>query len=116
MAIDYQALFDSITRRYGGADPQAFAKILTPILIPIRTLDKAVIKLPGQSHYRATFTLALTSENQQLMQRGRNGKFVPGAYVTAGTWREIAKGRIIDVDSIAKIATGEVYIGAGGTK
>lgn len=29
-------------------------------------------------------------------------------------WREIAKGRIIDVDASAGIASGEIYIGFGG--
>ncbi len=46
------------------------------------------------------------------MQRGRTGKFVPHAYVTgSGVWREICKGRIIDVDPNSQTATGEIYTG-----
>jgi hypothetical protein len=40
---------------------------------------------------------------------------VPGGFRDAGgLWREIAKGRIIDVDPEAKVASGEVY--TGGTR
>jgi hypothetical protein len=44
------------------------------------------------------------------MIRGRTGKFVPKDYVSGGTWREIAKGRIIEVDYENGVAA-EVYIG-----
>ena len=50
---------------------------------------------------------------QQLLQRGRTGKFVPRSYTEGGPWREIAKGRIISVEREAGIANGEVYTGGG---
>ena len=51
-----------------------------------------------------------------MLVRGRTGKFVPAAYGGGEPgWREIAKGRIIDVDAATGIAHGEVYLGFGGT-
>lgn len=114
MQIDYKDLFERIAKRYGGIDPQALGRVLCPILIPIHNLDKNIIKLPGQSHYRASFSILIRESWQELMQRGRTGKFVPKQYVNGGAWKEIAKGRIIDVDHEKGIASGEVY--TGGTK
>lgn len=103
-----------LTRRY-MAEPEALIAVLCPLLIPIRTLDKTIQILPGQTHARASFTVQLTEENSGVLVRGRTGKFVPGNYAAgAPGWREIAKGRIISVDPIAKIAEGEVYLGFGG--
>ena len=51
------------------------------------------------------------------MQRGRTGKFVPATYVQGtGVWREICKGRIIEVDTTAGVAHGEVYTGDNNRK
>lgn len=87
--------------------------VLCPLLIPIAELDRTIVKLPGQGHYRASFKVRITDENRVVLQRGRTGKFVPHAYVNGtGVWREICKGRIIDVDEAAGIAAGEVYTGA----
>jgi hypothetical protein len=112
--MDYEKLFEMLTSRYKGADPQAIVRVLSPILIPIHSLDKSIIKLPKQSHPRASFTIRIDETNQELIIRGRTGKFVPREYVEGGLWKEIAKGRIIDVDDKAGIATGEVY--TGGTR
>ncbi len=111
MEIDYKDLFERLTKRYGGATPQALESILCPVLIPIRTLDKTVIKLPKQSHYRASFTIAIDKNCEDLIVPGRTGKFVPGTYRQGDLWREIAKGRILKVDQHAVIAEGEVYCG-----
>jgi hypothetical protein len=105
----------SLLRRYGGADFQALSAVLCPLLIPIRTLDKTIQKLPGQKHYRASFTVEITNENRGIMVVGRTGKFVPGAFRTGGVWREIAKGRVVSVNESDRIAHGEIYTG-GGTK
>ena len=103
-----------LTRRYGGATLESLAAVLCPTLIPICTLDKTVVRVPGQSHYRASFTVEITDENRVVLQRGRTGKFVPGDFAEdAGVlWREIAKGRIIEVDLVEGVAAGEVYVGS----
>lgn len=111
MKIDYRALFDRLTKRYGGATPQALESILCPVLIPIRTLDKTVFKVPTQTHHRASFTIDIDSGYQDLMVPGRTGKFVPNAYEKGGGWKEVAKGRILSVDWHVRIAEGEVYCG-----
>ncbi len=101
-------------RRYGGATPTGFVDVLCPLLIPLHSFDPTIIKLPGQSHWRASFTVELTEETQGVLVRGRTGKFVPGEFANGGLWREIAKGRIVDVDERATLAHGEIY--TGGTK
>jgi len=116
MEIDYKALFERLTKRYGGVTPQALESILCPVLIPIRTLDKAILKVAGQSHYRASFSIAIDKECKGLVVPGRTGKFVPKSYREGGVWREIAKGRILAVDQAARIAEGEVYTGASGRR
>jgi len=112
--IDYKRLFEDLTSRYRGAVPRALIQVLRPILIPIHSLDKEVIKIPGQNHYRASFSVAINEANQEIIVRGRTGKFVPKEYADGGVWKEIAKGRIIDVNYETGIAMGEVY--TGGTK
>lgn len=114
METNYKELFDQLTSRYSGADPQALIQVLCPMLIPIQRLDKNVFKVPGQNHYRASFWIAIDEFSEELVIRGRTGKFVPKEYVSGGIWREIAKGRIIEVDHENGVAAGEVYI--GGTK
>lgn len=113
-SADPAAFFSRISQRYKGVDLAALEAVLRPVLTPIDTLDKTIKKLQGQQHYRATFAVRITPENEELMQRGRTGKFVPKSYVEGGPWREIAKGRIIDVDYQTGIVTGEVY--TGGSK
>ena len=103
-----------LTRRY-TADPEALIAVLCPLLVPLHALDKKVFIVPGQSHARASFTVKVTNETSGVLVRGRTGKFVPAAYGGGEPgWREIAKGRIIDVDDAAGIAHGEVYLGFGG--
>jgi hypothetical protein len=111
MEIDYRALFERLTKRYGGASSKALEGILCPILIPIRTLDRTVFKVPGQPHWRASFTIAIAKDSEDLVVPGRTGKFVPNSYKQGGGWREIAKGRILKVDDAARVAEGEVYCG-----
>ena len=107
-------MFETLAGRYRGADPDALIGVVCPILIPIRSLDKSIIKIPQQTHYRASFTVSLTDSNRELLVRGRTGKFVPRAYVLGeGNWKEIAKGRFINIDHQTNIAEGEVYTGAG---
>lgn len=104
--------FQRIMRRYGrGVTSEAFVAVLCPLLVPIETLNKTVVKLSGQSHWRASFSVRISPENAGVLVRGRTGKFVPLAFGETATWREIAKGRIIRVDYDAGIAEGEVYTG-----
>ena len=114
--VGIEGQIDVLTRRYGGSTLESLAAVLCPTLIPIRTLDKTVVKLRGQSHYRASFTVAVTEENRMVLQRGRTGKFVPAGFADGrgSVWREISKGRIIGVDRVQGIATGEVYVGGSG--
>lgn len=112
--FDYAALFKRLTRRYGQVTPDALESILCPVLIPIATLDKTISRLKGQSHYRGSFTVRLTQENQALLVPGRTGKFVPRSYILGGVWRELAKGRIASVDRATGNAQGEIYLGSSG--
>ena len=103
-----------LTRRYKAA-PQALIAVLCPLLVPIHTLDKKLLVAPGQKHLRASFTVEVTAESNSVLVRGRTGKFVPASYGSGEPgWREIAKGRIIDVDLNTGIAQGEIYLGFGG--
>lgn len=108
------AQFEQIMRRYGGATPAGFVDVLCPLLLPLRSFDPTIQKLPGQSHYRASFTVSLTDRSRGVLVRGRTGKFVPADFATGGVWREVAKGRIVTVDQSAGVAHGEIY--AGGRK
>jgi hypothetical protein len=104
--------FAELTQRYTGATPETLMAVLCPLLVPISALDRTILKLPGQEHYRASFKVRITDENRVVLQRGRTGKFVPHAYVNGtGVWREICKGRIVDADAAAGVASGEVYTG-----
>jgi hypothetical protein len=70
-----------------------------------------MFKIPGQPHWRASFTITIDRECEDLVVPGRTGKFVPSTYKQGGGWREIAKGRILKLDQAARIAEGEVYCG-----
>lgn len=109
---DYEALYQTLTKRYGAVEPEALVKVLCPLQVPLRTLDRTIVKVAGQSHWRATFTLDVTDENREALQLGRTGKFIPRSHVVANApWREVAKGRIYAVSD--EVAEGEVYVGAG---
>jgi len=116
MPFDYKALYDRLTRRYGAVTPEALESVLCPALIPIRTLDKTIFKVAGQSHYRGSFTIDIDPQCEALVAPGRTGKFVPVSYQRGGVWRELAKGRILAIDRSAAVAEGEVYTGAAGRK
>ena len=113
---DYEELFEILTSRYRGADPKAILQVLSPIMIPIHTLDKTIFKVKGQNHNRASFSVLIDKENYEILVKGRTGKFVPKFYVEGKevVWNEIAKGRIIEVDYESGVAYGEVY--TGGTR
>ena len=102
-------------RRYRGSTPKAFVDVLCPMLIPIFTIDDEIKKSTGQNHYRASFSVQITKQNKSMLCRGRTGKFVPGTFTRGGIWREIAKGRIIDVDAASSTAYGEIYTGGRET-
>ncbi len=107
-----EEFYNRIKKRYGDIEPRALEAVLAPIAIPIKDFDKSVIKIEGQSHWRATFRIDINNSNIQFMQRGMTGKFVPQSYVeNSGVWREICKGRIIEIDAINNVATGEIYVG-----
>lgn len=105
-----------LLQRYSNIDSEAISAVLNPQLVIINTIDKTVFKAEGQSHFRASFTILVTDENIELMQRGMTGKFVPNDFSTGGVWKEICKGRIIEIDTLNNIAHGEIYIGSKGGK
>lgn len=111
MPIDHSLFFDALAKRYLGATPEALMAVMCPILIRISSLDKKIVKLDGQKHYRATFFIELDEHNESIVQVGRTGKFLPGDFEAKGTWNEIAKGRIVSVDRVKGIAEGEIYTG-----
>ena len=115
---ELRAKLDSLTRRYNGTSLDALSAVLCPLLIPISSLDKEIIKLENENHYRASFKVRISDESRAILQRGRTGKFVPGSFGggTMGSWKEIAKGRIIEVEATTGIAVGEVYTGGGRRK
>jgi len=45
-----KTLFERLTKRYGDVTPQALESILCPVLIPIRTIDKNIVKPSGSNH------------------------------------------------------------------
>jgi len=114
--MDYQVFLEKLTKRYGGATPEALESILCPVLIPIRTMDESIIRVEGQKHFRASFSIALDDNCQDLIAPGCTGKFVPRSYKDGGVWRELAKGRILSVKNSASVAEGEIYCGTGGKK
>jgi hypothetical protein len=116
MEYDYRALFERLTKRYGGVTPKALESILCPVLIPIHTLDIKIHKVPGQNHYRASFTIKIDADCEELIAPGRTGKFVSKAYKDGGVWREIVKGRILSVNRQTGIAEGELYTGSASKK
>lgn len=103
--------FRELMRRYTGSTPEAFIDVLCPMLISILTIDKEIKKFSGQNHYRASFSVQITEQNKGILCRGCTGKFVPGIFASGGTWREIAKGRIIEVAAATSTAFGEIYTG-----
>ena len=108
--MDWEKMFTRLVARYSGATPDSLLAVLSPLLVPIRNLDKTITKVPGEGPYKASFTIDITRETETWIVRGRTGKFVPASYQGGGIWREIAKGRIVDVQK--SIAIGEVYTGS----
>lgn len=110
---DYAALFRTLTRRYGDLKPEALIKVLCPLHVKMNSVDRTVFRLDDQNHWRASFDILLTPDNEEIIVVGRTGKFVPAAHVEAGApWKEIVKGRIIEVDTVHGLAKGEIYVGS----
>ncbi len=101
--------------RYSGASPTALKAVLCPLLIPLKSLDKTITREGGGTHHRAKFTITLTPENTVVLVRGRTGKFVGSAHAGGGAWKELAKGRITDIDETSGEARGEIYFGSTRT-
>lgn len=112
MAYDYEALYRTLTRRYGDIQPEALTRVLCPLHVPIHSLDKEIVRIPGQNHWRASFTVQITPESRSILSMGRTGKFIPHTHIEGSPWREIAKGRITVLDHTNGIAHGEVYVGS----
>lgn len=111
MSDNPESLFATLTKRYLGATTEALMAVMCPLLIPIKSLDKTIVKLQEQGHFRATFTIEITEQNEAVIQIGRTGKFVPASYLSGGNWSEIAKGRIVSIDHGTGTAEGEIYTG-----
>jgi len=111
MSLLFDDLLQTLSKRYSGATTEALMAVMCPLLIPMRSLDKTIVRLTGQTHYRAIFTVDISEVNETVIQVGRTGKFVPREYLDGGLWREIVKGRIVEIDYDNGIATGEIYTG-----
>lgn len=110
--VNLEEFYEKIRKRYGDVEPEALIAVLSPVVIPLKDINKTIYKESGQKHWRATFRIDIEDEWRQMMQRGMTGKFVPREYVEEnGVWREICKGRIIEVNFETKIAIGEIYVG-----
>ncbi len=95
---DLQSFYNRIKKRYGEIDLKALEAVLSPLVIPIDSIDATIHKETGQSHWKAKFKIQIEENWRHLMQRGMTGKFVPRSYVEGnGVWREICKGRIVTI-------------------
>jgi hypothetical protein len=112
MSYDYEEVYRTLTRRYGQIEPEALIRVLCPLHVPIATLDKTVFKEHGQSHWRASFTARITDESRGVLAVGRTGKFIPKAHLEGKPWKELAKGRILNVNDKTQFAMGEIYVGS----
>lgn len=102
-----------LTRRYGNVSPEALTAVLDPLLVPIKNIDRNVHRVAGQQHWRASFQITIDPRHDQILVPGRTGKFVPAAHVdSGGLWKEIAKGRLTQIDELEGVAHGEVYVGS----
>lgn len=106
---DYEAIYRTLTRRYGDLQPEALQKVLCPLHVPIVSINPTVFR--QGSIWRASFTAEVNAESREVLQPGRTGKFVPAAHLAGGPWREIAKGRITGMSQDGSSAAGEVYVG-----
>ena len=110
--MNYEALVKIMLKRYQGMSEEAFLAIFCPRLIPIKKIVNNVFLMPGQQHYRASFQLEMKEEYADLITETREGIFVPSSYaVGEGEWKNLAKGRIINVDRQNHIAYGEILFG-----
>lgn len=110
--MNYEALVKGILKRYQGMSEEAFKNIFCPALIPIYKIVNNVFLMPGQQHWRASFQIKIQEEYSGLIIEGREGCFVPATYVAGeGEWKNLAKGRIINVDKESGLAYGEILFG-----
>ena len=110
--MDYEILVKNILKRYQGMREEAFESIFCPRVIPIKKIVNNIFLMPGQQHWRASFQIEIKEEYEDLIQVGREGTFVPASYAKGeGEWKNLAKGRIINVDRENRIAYGEVLFG-----
>ena len=110
--MNYEALVKIMLKRYQGMSEEAFLAIFCPRLIPIKKIVNNVFLMPGQQHYRASFQIEIKEEYADLITETREGIFVPSSYaVGEGEWKNLAKGRIINVDRQNNIAYGEILFG-----
>jgi len=113
---DYAELFRSISRRYGGSSPEIIRQVLEPLYIVVDDFDTEVTR-DGSGQWHGQFRIQIDDQTRQLVQPARTGKFVPAGFLSGREpWREICKGRFSAIDPVTEIATGEVYVGAGGTR
>jgi hypothetical protein len=110
-------LLQLLQARYGAAlTADQLAGVLTPLLVPISSLDRTIFRSTSGNLWRASFSVAVTPENRAFMVQGRTGKFVPPPSTSgvAYVWRELAKGRILEVGPSE--ASGEIYSGSNSKR
>lgn len=105
-------IINTILNRYRGMTREAFQAIFCPTLIPVYKIVKNVFLMPGQQHFRASFQIQIKEEYADLIMENREGVFVSSAYAKGeAEWKNLAKGRIINVDRENGIAYGEILFG-----
>ena len=57
--MNYEQMFNDLCKRYHGMTADSLQHILCPMLVPISKIDKTVVKLPGQQHWRASFEIQI---------------------------------------------------------
>ena len=105
-------LINTRLKRYKGMTEEALQAIFCPTLVPIYKIVKNVFLMPGQQHFRASFQIQIKEEYSDLIAKDREGIFVPASYAKGeAEWKNLAKGRIINVDAENGIAYGEILFG-----
>lgn len=103
-------LVDELKQRFGPIEIDDLQKALIPIYLPVKSIDFGEIKKRG-THYTVDITIAGGSDVSHLT-RGSTGKIIPGDFVEGdGTWNEIGKCRIHEVDG--DVAHGEFLAKSG---
>jgi hypothetical protein len=92
---DLADLTERLLHRFDGATLDMLAEVLTPLQVPIISIDRDSVAQRG-SAWSVLFVGGIGSDNTHI-SRGKTGKVVPkGSTVGDVPWRELIKARIHD--------------------